>query len=92
LDASAPTVTLAGEREARTEALRAAEDGRGQALVVRDEAGLGKTSLLQHAIVSASGFQVATAFLARAQVSTKLDIGSRNQLADAHQHSEGALR
>ena len=50
--------TLTRDREALERLLRAARAGQGQALVVRGEAGLGKTTLLQHA-GSASGFRVA---------------------------------
>ncbi|MEY2405712.1 MAG: hypothetical protein QOG39_628 [Acidimicrobiaceae bacterium] len=54
------TVVLAREREALEDALHASRNGRGQALVVRGATGLGKTTLLEHAIVSATGFQVAS--------------------------------
>lgn len=57
---SLATPPLEREREALEDALHEARDGRGQVLVVRGEAGLGKTTLLQHAIVSASGFHVAS--------------------------------
>ena len=52
------SLTLMRERETLERLLRAARAGRGRALVVRGEAGLGKTTLLRHA-ASASGFRVA---------------------------------
>ncbi|HEY3669913.1 MAG TPA: LuxR C-terminal-related transcriptional regulator [Acidimicrobiia bacterium] len=43
-----------------TEALNAAAAGHGNALIVRGEAGLGKSTLLHEAVVAAAGFRVAT--------------------------------
>jgi DNA-binding CsgD family transcriptional regulator/tetratricopeptide (TPR) repeat protein len=47
------------ERAALGQLLEAARGGRGGALVVRGEAGVGKTVLLEHAIVSAAGMRIA---------------------------------
>jgi DNA-binding CsgD family transcriptional regulator len=58
--ASQPAVILTRERAALEDALQASRDGRGGALVVRGAAGLGTTTLLEHAIVSAAGFEVAS--------------------------------
>ncbi|MCU1352766.1 MAG: ATP-dependent transcriptional regulator, MalT-like, LuxR family [Acidimicrobiales bacterium] len=49
----------AREREAIGRLLDAARAGQGQAIVVRGEVGIGKTTLLRSAVRSASGFQVA---------------------------------
>ena len=47
------------EREALGRLLEAARGGRGGVLVLRGEAGVGKTALLENAIGSAAGFRVA---------------------------------
>ncbi|MDQ1458628.1 MAG: hypothetical protein QOI08_112, partial [Actinomycetota bacterium] len=49
----------ARERETIGRLLEATRAGRGQATVVRGEVGIGKTTLLEFAVESASGFQVA---------------------------------
>src|SRR4051794_20019953 len=46
------------EREALDRALDAARDGLSGACVLRGEAGMGKTSLLDYAVESATGFRV----------------------------------
>jgi DNA-binding CsgD family transcriptional regulator len=53
-------LVLARERDALERFVGAARDGRGQVLVIRGETGLGKTTLLEHVITSASGFRAAT--------------------------------
>jgi DNA-binding CsgD family transcriptional regulator len=50
-----------GEREVLTGLLAVVREGQSRALVVRGEAGVGKTALLESAIGSASGFRVARA-------------------------------
>src|SRR3712207_3256691 len=57
-----PTPALRGrssERQALDELLERARGGRSGALVIRGEAGMGKTALMRHAAGAASGFRVA---------------------------------
>src|SRR5262245_60630154 len=49
----------AGERETLDRILRSVRGGQSAALVIRGEAGVGKTALLQHVADEASGFRVA---------------------------------
>ncbi|SDU56645.1 ATP-binding protein [Jiangella alkaliphila] len=56
---TAPAIVgRASERSRLSRALADAKDGRGYALVLRGEAGIGKTSLLDHAAAIAGGFRV----------------------------------
>jgi len=60
----APTVQLRGrqrEREGLDRVLGAAREGRGGALVVYGEPGIGKTALLEHVIEAGRGFRVVRA-------------------------------
>ena len=45
------------EQQALTELLTAAREGRSGVLVLRGEAGIGKTSLLRYTLARASGFR-----------------------------------
>jgi len=49
------------ERSALDSLIHSARDGMGSALLLRGEPGIGKTALLEYAIESASGFQIARA-------------------------------
>jgi hypothetical protein len=54
------TALLGRDRELKvvTHLLRAAESGRGAALVLRGEAGIGKTALIEHALRNVAGFKI----------------------------------
>ena len=49
------------ERAALDSLIASAREGIGRALILRGEPGIGKTALLEYAIESASGFQIARA-------------------------------
>jgi DNA-binding CsgD family transcriptional regulator len=58
----------ASEREALDRLLARARDGQSAALVIRGEAGIGKTALLRYAAEQASGFRVAQVTSAEAEM------------------------
>src|SRR3954453_18757956 len=67
------------EREALDGLLLAAREGRSGVLVVRGEAGMGKTALLRHAAAQAAGFRVAA--LAGVESEMELPFAGVHQLS-----------
>ena len=80
-----------GERDAVTQLLARARAGHSQVLVVRGEAGIGKSVLLDHAlqVATASGFRVQSA--AGAESETQFAFAGLHQLCAPLQDHLGAL-